>query len=508
MATIIDYSGRPPSATSIKKAGHVGVIRYFSDSRPGANFAGKPMRKAELDDMKANGLAVVACYQFGKENDADVRGGYAGGVKHAKRAEELIKEAGGDLKAPIFFAVDFNIDLKFWNDVAVHFFRGVASVIGLERTGIYGHSRVCSWAIEDKVIGRNSNGRYWAWQTIAWSNGEREPQAVLYQDTFRKYIEGTEVDVNQVLDSDYGQFWLDRKSPAPAPVQVADIKPNPQHRGDPLFLPKLLKAWGVKVEEFAGWKNRGQGDFDTILGVLVHHTGAYNTTPSIIAYGHSGLRGLLSQIHLSPKGVATIVGAGTAYHAGEGVIPGVGSGYVPIKTARGIQNQTIGNGRLIGIEAQHSGTGPWPKEQYDAYVRTVAAILWYLGLPVSRAIGHKEYATPKGRKVDPNFDMNQFRRDVQVLLDNPPVTREELPKPPAVEEKKPMSDNPLEEVVGSLVDGSTYEAPLKTFILTADKQAYEANENTKILLKKVDALLENQKLQLEALKTLLELLKD
>ena len=48
----------------------------------------------------------------------------------------------------------------------------------------------------------------------------------------------------------------------------------------------------------------------------------------------------------------------------------------------------------------------------------------------------------------------------------------------------------LDTVLPSLVDGSTFEAPLATFIRTADKQAYEANQRIARLEAKVDRLLE------------------
>src|SRR5574344_3114906 len=47
------------------------------------------------------------------------------------------------------------------------------------------------------------------------------------------------------------------------------MKPNPSHRGDPLFLADLLRLWGVKVVEMPGWKQWGNGDFE--LGYIDEH---------------------------------------------------------------------------------------------------------------------------------------------------------------------------------------------------------------------------------------------
>jgi murein L,D-transpeptidase YcbB/YkuD len=52
----------------------------------------------------------------------------------------------------------------------------------------------------------------------------------------------------------------------------------------------------------------------------------------------------------------------------------------------------------------------------DAYHRGVAAILSKIGAPALMCAGHKEYALPKGRKPDPSFDMNEFRRQVEAFM--------------------------------------------------------------------------------------------
>ena len=84
--------------------------------------------------------------------------------------------------APIFFSVDEDIDLNTWKSVAVEWFRGINSVLGVDRTGIYGHAQACGWAIDDGVIGRSTTARALVGMADqAWSHGEREPAAVLYQ---------------------------------------------------------------------------------------------------------------------------------------------------------------------------------------------------------------------------------------------------------------------------------------------------------------------------------------
>jgi len=59
--------------------------------------------------------------------------------------------AGGPASAPIFFSIDEDIDADTWKSIAVQWLRGINSVIGVERVGVYGSAGVCGWAIDDGV---------------------------------------------------------------------------------------------------------------------------------------------------------------------------------------------------------------------------------------------------------------------------------------------------------------------------------------------------------------------
>jgi Domain of unknown function (DUF1906) len=217
---LIDFTHRLVPPNQIKSAGYDGALVYVSELRPGADFDFKPVTREYADGLRAEGLHVVSCYQYGKPGwptPSDYTRGYDGGVADAQTALRLHAAAGGANSAPIFFSVDEDIDLNTWKSVAVEWFRGINSVLGTNRTGIYGHSQACAWAIGDEVIGRSTTaGHWWAWQTRAWSDGEREPRAVLYQAVVVSGSEpgvsmgGTHVDVNEVLATDFGQWDLER----------------------------------------------------------------------------------------------------------------------------------------------------------------------------------------------------------------------------------------------------------------------------------------------------------
>ena len=217
---LIDFTHRLVAPDLIKAAGFDGALVYVSELRPGADFDFKPVTRQYADGLRAAGLHVVSCYQYGKPGwptPSDFTRGYDGGVADAQTALRLHGAAGGPDSAPIFFSVDEDIDLATWKSVAVEWLRGINSVLGVDRTGVYGHSGVCAWAIGDGVIGTSTTaGHWWAWQTRAWSDGEREPRAVLFQSVVVSGSEpgvamgGTHVDVDEVLAADFGQWDLGR----------------------------------------------------------------------------------------------------------------------------------------------------------------------------------------------------------------------------------------------------------------------------------------------------------
>jgi hypothetical protein len=218
---LIDFAERRIAPDQIRSAGYAGVVNYVSESRPGANFEAKPLTREYADALRAAGLHIVSNFQYGKPGwpnaPSDFTRGFDGGVADAHTALGIHTAAGGSNSAPIFFSVDDDIDVNTWNSLAVNWFRGINSALGTERTGIYGHAQACAWAINDGVIGHSSTaGHRWAWQTRSWSHGQREPAAVLYQEVVNTasnpgpLLGGINVDVDEVLAADFGQWDLNR----------------------------------------------------------------------------------------------------------------------------------------------------------------------------------------------------------------------------------------------------------------------------------------------------------
>lgn len=170
------------------------------------------------------------------------------------------------------------------------------------------------------------------------------------------------------------------------------------------WLPDVLQRANCKIAEVPEWRKRGRAEMGRVRGVMIHHTvGAQSgNMPSLnlLTKGRSGLRGPLAQLGLGRDGTFYIIAAGRANHAGDGKWRGIATG----------------NSSFIGIEVENSGKPDdiYPEIQMEALRHGVASILKYIDADANMVCGHKEYAP--GRKIDPLYDMAQFREAVAVLL--------------------------------------------------------------------------------------------
>lgn len=179
------------------------------------------------------------------------------------------------------------------------------------------------------------------------------------------------------------------------------------------WMPDVLLKAGLRVAESEGWRDRGIEEMGNVRGVMVHHTATASAiegnmpTLRILERGRPApdrLRGPLCNLGLGRDGTWYVIAAGKGNHAGPGRF----------------RNITAGNRSFIGIEAEHPGDPkiPWPDAQMTSYQRGVAALLGRLAAPVDMCVAHKEWAP--GRKVDPCFDMGEFRTAVSGWLAGKP----------------------------------------------------------------------------------------
>lgn len=204
---ILDYSAGYPGARAVRDAGYGGVIRYL---RKEGNSVVRPITPVEYQDMRAYGLDVAFVYQH--VSKSRVTQGYAAGQHDAVWAMSQVAIATGDRNnaRAIYFAVDYDAPAGDFPAIAAYM-RGVANMIGQERTGTYGKWALLNYLFSETIIA-------YGWQTYAWSPGHNKdpstfhPKATLFQQLGSVVVGGIACDVNEVLDADYGQ------TPAPTPI--------------------------------------------------------------------------------------------------------------------------------------------------------------------------------------------------------------------------------------------------------------------------------------------------
>ncbi|WIM68997.1 DUF1906 domain-containing protein [Corynebacterium breve] len=220
LGTVIDYSAGVPSGKSVKAAGHLGAVRYVSNPRPDAQWMkGKPVSIAEARDFANNGLATASVYQFGRADTADWLGGAASAAIHAPQAISLHQAAGGPTGRPIYIAIDDNPTRTQYTEQIRPYLQafGTALTVAGYRVGVYGNWNVIEWCIQDGI------GQYF-WQHDWGSGGKIHPRTTIHQKAkWQTYIDGIQVDINNVYASDWGQWKPGQAAPSSFPIDLNSL---------------------------------------------------------------------------------------------------------------------------------------------------------------------------------------------------------------------------------------------------------------------------------------------
>lgn len=192
----IDYAWGRPSIQSIRGAGADFACRYFSWLPNG-----KCLTRDEADNLRGNGVDVVSNWEYFGDWAHDYSGGFSHGQIHAREAAKQHVDCGGPADRPIYFSVDWDVTEAQRATVA-DYYRGVASVIGPQRTGAYGGYWIIKYLFDVGVI-------RWGWQTYAWSGGNWDGRAQLRQVKNGVSIGGVDCDLNDAMTADFGQWGAD-----------------------------------------------------------------------------------------------------------------------------------------------------------------------------------------------------------------------------------------------------------------------------------------------------------
>lgn len=218
----------------------------------------------------------------------------------------------------------------------------------------------------------------------------------------------------------------------------------------------ILRAEGVRVAEYPGWRTRQRDDetgkpFGPVHVLLNHHTAGSSSLKTVAELGRPDLPAPLAHGHLNKKGLLTLTCAGRANHAGlmaanaYASFKGESTRHpAPLKSTGTVD----GNDVSYGWEVENLGDNDdvYPEVQYDAWVRINAALCREFGWTAQSVACHKE--TSVEGKVDPSgpvagygtrgrfvFTPTLFRSDVAERLRHAanwsPPQETAPPKPPS-----------------------------------------------------------------------------
>lgn len=190
---------------------------------------------------------------------------------------------------------------------------------------------------------------------------------------------------------------------------------------------------------FSNWKTHNRDDetgkvFGPVHGLVVHHTGADDTSAQYLYSGETKLPGPLCQYAILPTGMVVLVGHGRANHAGGGdpavlqhVIKEDYTGQLTTRYGEGDEGAADGNDSFYGVEIVYSGNHGMSAAQYAALLKLAAGICDFHGWTEKSVIGHYEWNTYKwdpGYAPNKHMDMSAVRSDIGRLLKAGPGGKE------------------------------------------------------------------------------------
>lgn len=186
----IDYAWGRPGGKLIKAKGYDFVCRYLS------NNSSKNLGIEEVTDLHQNDVKIVVVWETTEQRPLD---GYDAGVQDARHASELASNRGMPEDKPIYFAADWDFN-PFQQEQINNYYKGVNSVLGVERTGAYGGVGIIRRCFDSGVI-------KYGWQTLAWSHAQKDSRIHIYQyNTNTNMIGGVDCDLNESMQDDFGQW--------------------------------------------------------------------------------------------------------------------------------------------------------------------------------------------------------------------------------------------------------------------------------------------------------------
>ena len=189
----VDFAGARPAAQAMRTAGRDFVVRYVST--PGN---GKNITRSEARYWQQNGIDIAIVFET--TAGRALAGSAAGRADAAAGRSQVVASGGPADGGVIYFAVDVDTTTTGQRAAVASYLNGAAGVIGWDQVGVYGEYELVDY------VSAHTPCRFF-WQTYAWSGG-RGPhsRAQLYQYSNGQHIGGVEVDFDQALAANFGQW--------------------------------------------------------------------------------------------------------------------------------------------------------------------------------------------------------------------------------------------------------------------------------------------------------------
>lgn len=184
------------------------------------------------------------------------------------------------------------------------------------------------------------------------------------------------------------------------------------------WLPDVLRAAGIEVVLYDGWKSRGLSTsqrYEPTNVVWHHDASAPGDSPSVPQSMINRFSTAAAQVWIDRRGRWHVIASGRAPHAGK------------------VRSGAPSNFDSIGIETDHTTGEAWPPALVSSLRRGTAAILRHVKRTPDQALHfHKSICDPPGRKVDPDgLNLASERATVKSLLTPVVVPPKSPTKPPA-----------------------------------------------------------------------------
>ncbi len=246
----IDYAWHHGVDTdAFRRDGATFVVRYLSHD------TGKNLSASEAQLLSDAGFDVAVVWESAARRACE---GKTAGATDARAAAAQAKACGMPAGKPIYFGVDFDAGDDDKPKIAAYL-EGAASVLGAKRVGVYAGYWVVKYCFDHSAI-------EYGWQTYAWSGGQRDQRAQLYQHRNGVIIGGINCDRDTAYAADFGQWRIQPSKAPPFPYPAGDYLGTARadthcHSGvDPIERQQIAR-WQKKMAE-RGWRIEATGVFN------------------------------------------------------------------------------------------------------------------------------------------------------------------------------------------------------------------------------------------------------